>query len=462
MPTINFSGLASGIDTNALISASSDATRKEREAPDQTKVSQLTDTDSALTTLKTKLVDLQTKIKNFASLNGGALSKDAQSTNESIASAAASNAATNGTYTVNVTQLAKNATYSFDDRFADSSTVINAGMVGTQTVTVTVGSGANMQTVNVDLTNTSTVSDFISNFNSTATNAQASLVNVGTDDSPSYGIMITSLYEGTSKGLVNVTVPPGVGALASATSSQATDSQITVSGINGTITRSTNSVADIIPGVTFNLAGIGTTNVTITDDVTATTSKVQDFIDSFNDLVSYVTTNNQITRQDDGTNVSNVFSPLASTRVDDNALSSIRDALAGTVYAGGSAIRIMADLGISTQEDGTLAFNTTTFASSIAKESSSVNNVLKSFADTTSLTGGTIDGYVQFNGMIDIEVNSNETEINDLNQRISEVESQISKTEDDMRSQFANLESTMSKLQSQQQSLTSALAGLGK
>jgi flagellar capping protein FliD len=85
---------------------------------------------------------------------------------------------------------------------------------------------------------------------------------------------------------------------------------------------------------------------------------------------------------------------------------------------------------------------------------------LTSFADTTSLTGGTIDIYTRFNGLIDVTVNGNKTLITDLNARIAEAERQIAKQAEDMKARFARLESLMGRLQQQQQSLTSALAGL--
>jgi flagellar hook-associated protein 2 len=189
---------------------------------------------------------------------------------------------------------------------------------------------------------------------------------------------------------------------------------------------------------------------------------VQEFIDQFNEIVSFISENNLITRQETSTTVQNVFAPLASSRTDDSALAAVRSALSSTTASSGTSIRIFADLGITTERDGTLKFDTTKFAAAVAAESSSASSILQSFADTVGSTGGTIDIYTRFNGMFDMVLNSNKTQVTNLNARIADAERSIERQADDMRARFARLESLMGKLQQQQQSLTSALSGLGR
>ena len=96
MPTINFSGIASGIDSEALIDATSEATRQQRVTPLEENVEELTDTNDALTEIKTKLTSFKTLLGDFTTINGGPILKQASSTNEAIVSATASNGANNG------------------------------------------------------------------------------------------------------------------------------------------------------------------------------------------------------------------------------------------------------------------------------------------------------------------------------------------------------------------------------
>ena len=76
---INFSGLASGIDTAALIQASSDATRAARVTPSQKRVTELEETNAAADELSNKLDLLKASLKGFTTLNGGGVSKTATS-----------------------------------------------------------------------------------------------------------------------------------------------------------------------------------------------------------------------------------------------------------------------------------------------------------------------------------------------------------------------------------------------
>lgn len=475
MPLINFSGLASGIDTNALIDAVTSATRTQRESADKRRITELTDQNTALADLKTKLTDLQSKSLKFTTLNGGVLSKLATSSNESISTATASNSASNGTYTITTSQLAKNASFSFDDRFSATSSIINSNInngasEASRTLTLTIGTGDNESEVSVVLDNTTTIDQLVSSINAAGTQATAELVNVGTSAIPSYAIVINGVNPGLELGQIALSVgseitTAGAGALTSdtlASGGQAQDALVSVSGITGTITRPSNSIADIIPGVTLDLVAIGAATIKIGDDVAATTATVQDFIDSFNDLVTFIAENNLITRDESGAEVENVFSALAKTSTDDNSLTAIRNAISASTYSSGTTVRIFADLGITTQRDGTLKFDTNTFSTAISSDPNGVRQVMANFGDTAAVTAGTIDQFIRFNGVFDISINGNKTEISDLNRRIAETEVFIKQQEDSLRQRYANLESTIGKMQSQQQSLTSALAGLNR
>src|SRR5262245_19753709 len=113
MALVNFSGLASGIDFNSLIDAQQDQERKTRINPLETQVSSLSDTNDSFGELKSLLEDLSSAAQVFRTLSGGVLAKTATSSNESVVTASATNGATNGTYSITVSNKAQNATFSF-------------------------------------------------------------------------------------------------------------------------------------------------------------------------------------------------------------------------------------------------------------------------------------------------------------------------------------------------------------
>lgn len=498
MPLINFSGLASGIDSEALIEATSEATRAARVTPLETEVTELTETNSALAELATLLDAVKDAADTFRTVNGGGIAKIGASADETIVSAVASDSAALGTYDISVDQLASNALFSFAERTSDTNANVITTPGESGAISITYGLGDEEKTISVDADENTSWTELTGALNAAALdegmNITASLVNVGTSSSPSYALFINGNEIGLDKGTLTVDTDAthstnggtnsALGTYlddTTATLNQATNAQFQLSGITGTIERTSNTVNDLITGVTFNLqdTSTGSTTVKIEVDSATTESRVQEIVDAYNELVAFVNENNLITRQENGEEVTNIFSPLASTRVDDNSITAIRNAMISSSYdADGddadlsdeNAIRIFADLGIITDgniADGTLIFETDdanlgfSFQEALALEPDSVEQILANFADRIASTAGTIDQFTGFNRIIDVSERGNEDLIRDLNDRISRAEDSIAQTEASLRARFARLEALTADLQNQQQALTSALAGLG-
>jgi flagellar hook-associated protein 2 len=463
MPLINFSGIASGIDTGALIEAILDADRKVKITPLEKKVTEKTEESSKLKELKTKLSELKDLGNNFRSINGGALSKSATSSDETVLLATADNDAFNTSVSMSVTTVASNSTASFNNTFASTDAIINPSATAS-TVSFTIGVGGTPETVNVSVSNTTTVSDFVTSFNTASSRAVATAVNVGTSASPSYKIVISTLEEGILKGDIATITDSSSFFTSGNTITHATNAVFSVSGIAGTITRYSNTIDDVIPGVTLNLIEAGTSKISVNDDTETSTETVQEFIDKYNEFIVFLAENNLVAPPDDDPNGLNEFGPLAKTRIDDNSLQALKTAISTSGYSGGSEVKILADLGITTNRDGTLNFNSSTFASAIAKESDSTKEILSDFGDMIGALesgGGLIDSFTKFAGVIDNATDSNSDSIKRFNERISYYEAMLKDKEASLLTQFSKLESLMGELQSKQAALTSAIASLG-
>jgi flagellar hook-associated protein 2 len=415
------------------------------------------------------MTTLQTTVRKFATINGGIVAKQAVSSDESIVTAAANNFASSGTYSLTVSQLAKNATASLGtgaSTYTSASAVINSGMndgdpAANRTVSVTIGTGGSAETVNVVLTSASTLNDFVSEFNQNSTKAQATVINVGTSSAPDYKLMIVSDEQGVEDGSLAINVGPSVGALDDQTLSNATDAQFSLDGIGGIITRGSNTVSDLVDGVTFNLTSTGTATVSVGNDNATTASAAKEFVELFNEIVNFVKENNQITREEDGDDVSNIFGSLAKTRVDDNAITSLRSQISAASITDGSAeqVTIFAAMGIKTNRDGTLEFDEDEFEDAMNNEPNAVRSIFMNFADATALTGGTIDQFVRFNGLFDTTTTGNSDQISSLNDQIARAEDVIENQATQLRARFARLEALIGNLQNQQNSLASILGG---
>ena len=468
MPLINFAGIASGIDSNALIDALTESAKQARVKPNEDKISKLKETNDSLTEAKTKATELRDYLADYTTAFGGILTKQVASSDETVVTGEAGSAATNGTYSVTISTLAKNANFSFNDQISDPTATVNSTMVGgPANVTVTIGQGTEAVNIVVPVSTTTTwqeVMDAINNDTNANGRFTASMVNVGGTNP--YRLMLTTLNTGLSKGALSVSVDAAIRttgnlAMASTTSSAATNAAATISGISGSISSATNDIS-IIPGVILKASKAGTATVVVSNDVSATQSKIQGFIDKFNDLVNFIKENNVITRKEDGDTVESIFGSLASTRVDDNLISAIRTSITSARNDSGSQVKIFADMGIKTERDGTLSFNlssgeTSNFNYAMAQDPTSVNEVFMNFADLAGATGGSISQFVQFNGLIDLSTRGNQTQIDGLNQRIASANKAIEQQATIYRQRFAALEKTIGKLNSAQSALTSAL-----
>jgi flagellar hook-associated protein 2 len=277
---------------------------------------------------------------------------------------------------------------------------------------------------------------------------------VGTSASPEYKIVITSNNSGTEQGTLAVSNEALVSA--SYSLNQAKDSQFTMSGISGTITRSSNIINDVVTGLTFSLNSTGSAKISVADDSTASAAAMQEFVDAYNEVVNFVKENDFIkTEQKDGQNV-NTFGPLSSSNLDENLLTALRNALSGAATSGGT-VNTLADLGVTTQRDGTLAFNSDTFKDAVVDDSSNARTILSNLGERLGAVDGTIAQFTRFNGLIDSERQSNQHQITSLQTRISDVEAVLSRQEASLTQRFARLEAIMGNLNSQQSTLAALL-----
>lgn len=469
MALIQFSGLASGIDSSALIEALLSRERQTRIEPLENKISALEDTNSALKELTTLLGTLRTSAESFRTLSGGGVAKLAQSSDESILTTSASTVATRGSYNLTVTQLAAAGTVSFDDRYSSSSSAIYSGMndgaaAADRTVTIDIGSGSSLQSINIELTSSTTLSEFAASFNSQTSKASASVVNVGTSSAPAYALIIKADETGVSKGSLGISVgaavtDSGAGAFNSYTLDQAKDATFSIGGVSGSITRSSNTISDVIEGLTFSLQSTGSASINVGIDTDSTTAALKELVDAYNDVVTYITENDTVTSQNSDNGTENIFGSLATTRVDDAVLSALRGAFSSASTSGAN-VSILADLGIITNRDGTLEFKEETFQDVLSKEPDAVKNLLAGVADRIATTGGVIDQFTRFNGLIGTTINSQNDLVSQYQKEIVETESRLSLKENQLNARFAKLEGIIGKLQNQQSSLSSILGSL--
>lgn len=461
MPIAQFSGLASGIDSGALIDAVIEA-REVRNDIRRADIEHLESENDALEELNTKLLALDDLIDAFRTVNGGGVGKSATSTDPTVATASATSAANNAAYSLSVNTVADTATGSFNNSYSSSTAYVSTA--GSGTVTVTVGQGADQIVINSTVTvNSTTLQDLVNDINDDASadgRVVASVVNIGTDASPDYRLLFTTLETGESEGNLALSASAAITELQTTTIDQATNAVFSISGISDSVTRESNTISDVISGLTFQLYDTGSTDITVGNDSDSTADEINEIVEAFNDIVDYVNENDTVERIEEDEQVSNVFGTLAKTRIDNDFLDAFRSALSSASSSSQGAVSSMAELGLATQRDGTITFDTDAFKEAITDDPSGATDVLRDFADQISGVSGIIYQYTKLNGFIDSAQEGNDDEIENLQDAIEQLERQTASLRETMEMQFARLEQITGEMQSQQQALSGILAGL--
>jgi flagellar hook-associated protein 2 len=446
--TTSISGLLSGIDGASLAKSVADQLSLPNEIHKQS-ISKLGAENSSLETLKTLLLDLADKLDALSTRNGGSAVKQASSSNNQVVTAAAGGTAAKSSFNVNISSLAASGIGTFDRSFGSADDFIVSDTAQSGTVQFTVGSGESSEAFSVAVGPTTTAQDFVDEFNDNADGAAtAYLINLGTEENPEYRIGFSSAEQGTEKGSISVefgnSALGDASALAGATVEQATNAVFSISGIAGTFERSSNTISDAISGITLELHSTGFAQITVAQSGGASANQVEAFVSSFNALAKFVNEEDKVTvTQEDGA-TKNSFGSLSGTSVDEDALSGLRSAIAGAKSADGSMS--LASLGVSTNKDGTLAFDRKKFDASFGANPQGAAEAITSLADKISGAEGVVNQFAGYGRQIDSAITGNESEISRLNETIAKVDRNASQREESVLKQFTSLESLLAKL----------------
>ncbi|VTR96402.1 flagellar hook protein : Flagellar hook-associated 2 domain protein OS=Methylovorus glucosetrophus (strain SIP3-4) GN=Msip34_0750 PE=4 SV=1: FliD_N: FliD_C [Gemmata massiliana] len=356
---LNFSGLATGIDTAKIIDGlnSISQQRIDRFKVQKTEV---ISKQATFATLQGKLYDLQSKTNALARSGGGAFDgRTATSSDSTAVSAVAGTAAVAGTYSLSVVSLAKAAQVS-SAGFSDPNAQIKEG-----TLTLQVGSGT-ATTVTVDSRN-NTLQGLADSINTAGGDLRASVVNDGTGGTP-YRLLLTSAKTGAANAITvtnNLSTGTGAAIDPGATVVQAaTDAQVKVGSGAGaiTVTSATNQVNNLITGVSLNVLQADATktiSVTVKADTSATVQAVQDFVTSYNAVRDFIT---EQTKFDADSSTAGALLGNGDVSALTNELSS---ALAATIPGLSTSSNRLSTVGLAFDDDGKLTFDSDKFTSAL-------------------------------------------------------------------------------------------------
>jgi len=435
MAGISFSGLSSGLDSDAIVRSLVEVQRipilrlQEQNRFNDSKIGVIDRLSSALSALRTAGNNLDTP--------GEFLSFKGTSSDTDVATITPSGDAVAGRYTLEVTSLAQ-AQRSYSTTIADKEAALSAT---DQTLQLTIDGQATV----IDVDAGSTLEDLVGLINGSGANVTAGLL----FDGSQYRLQIAGNEVGASQAItfsdsglgLNLTTPPNT---------TATDAVFELDGFP--ITSSDNLVDDAIPGVTIDLKAqtTGPITLSVAADASAVKGKIQGFVTAYNNVLSII--NEQVGEGKGQTTLNGDSTVRALEQSLSNLISS---PIPGLETAAGDSMQL-ADLGIKTQGDGTLTLDSEKLDEKLASgfrslatyfggnPSQEVDGIGQLMSDLVrSYTNGT-DGllFIRKQGLNAISDGNEE--------RIGSLENLLEGFEQGLREQFTRLETTMSSLQSQQ------------
>ncbi len=444
------SGLASGIDTKAIIDAQLNADRAPARLAEKNRAVAQAKLDAvkAMNIQMLSMRDALDLLKDKA--NFGA--KSATSSNESAVAASSTSSAVAGSLTINVKRLA---------------TAHQVASAGQSSATTDLGSGsivlrlASTAGSDPDITitpTTNTMTGIAEAINAANVGVSASVINDGSA-SP-YRLVITS----TKTGAVNaITKLDGTGGFAGLLPSlagltevtQGLDAQVRIGDKDtGLLLQSaSNTMEGAIPGLTLTLKSVADgIDVTVGQNTDSVRGKVQGFVDSYNKTVEAYSSSSKYdvaTRSagplfgdyDIRSRLSNIQSEM--TRSDDNRLAGFQS---------------LADVGVTVDVDGKLTVNASIFDAKLAANQDAVASLfleagVAATVPMESLTRST-------DGAMALKQSTLENSILAYTNRITTIDARLEQRKAYYQNKFLAMERIIASLNSQSNSMTSFINGL--
>lgn len=428
---------------------------KNQQTRVSTQISAYGTLQQAVETLQTaaqKLADASTYSVTKASIGGGSTAFTAKT----------SAGATPATYNIKVKTLAV-AEQLKSGAIADRTTALGSG----GSITVTLSDGTSKT---VDISKDTSLNGIAKAINADdGIGVTATILNDGSGKSY---LLLTSKETGEEAAVTKVTSTNATvqrvfgydSAAPSATEGMqqmqaAADATLEINGI--AVTSGSNTVDDIIDGVTLTLNTVTTDPVTMTisSDTSGVVTATQSFVTAYNTLKNVIAS---MTKYDASTETASVLTGDSTTRT---ISSSIAGALR-VLSASGDTLRTIQDLGITTDPtDGTLDLNLDTLDSthlhslndSLAKNPKDVATILQALGTNMSKA---VDGILGDDGLIATRTEGLSETLDTLQDTYDRTSARIDADIANIRAQFVQLDAFVAQMNSTSSYLTQQFAAL--
>ncbi|MDJ0624440.1 MAG: flagellar filament capping protein FliD [Desulfocapsaceae bacterium] len=426
--SITFGGLATGLDTNAIVS---ELMRIERLP-----IKRLENDQSYYKSRLNVFSELDAKLKEFlakaeaidtsAELNSPSI----KTSTEDYLSVTASGTADVGSYQVTVVDLAQQQK-DVSQGYADKT----SATFGTGSLNLTVAGVSN--SITIDSTNNS-LEGIAEVINNTDLGVQATIINDGT--ATPYRLILTGDNVSDSFSLDSSGLTGGTDANPAMTNTQVgQQAHIIVDGID--VYSDSNNVDSSLPGLSIELFKADqnvSTTVNVSADKDATKDKIKEFVDSYNSIINYIA------------------EQKSADWGNDSGFRSIKgrmQAMLVSQQSGNGTFSSLSQIGFETQRDGTISLDNGTLSDALADD---YEGVIGLFAGTSGSDGISTEFADYLEQMTDTSTGlyagrkeSTDSNLRRIEQRILSLEARLEQKEETLRAKFTAMESLISGMNSQ-------------
>jgi flagellar hook-associated protein 2 len=451
MPSFSVDGLVSGLDTSNIIAQLMSIERRpialmERR---QTTLNQKMELFQQFNTKLQALKSALEEIGDAENLQNVSVS----SSDEDQIKVSADASANEGNFSIEVTALASQSTLISTTGVTDDTAVLADAGISSGQLDITIDGTTTSITYDASTDTLNTIRDAINELNISVSAAVLDVDGDGTDNR----LVLTGTEQGAdaavavsdaSGDLVSILgLPSDDGAAGTGTPQQeAADATLELAGVS--ITRSSNTISDVIDGVTLTLVAVtgSAATIEVLSDSGANLEQVQEFVDAINEVRKFVKGQSKFT--EDTSSQPPLFGDTTLIQID----SDVRRALSDRVN-GLTDVRSLSQLGITFDLDsGLYEVDSTRVTEWLDENATAVQDFFTALMDTLTQTDGkgrldritdTIDGQIKTKAdFLQTEIDSLEASIDRMNERLD-------RRQEALERQFRQLEQTLARLQSQ-------------
>ena len=427
-------GLVSGLQTTSMI----DSLMKIEAMPQTLLKGKVSATQSIVTALQA----LNSKVADLATLAGktakaGALDLYKASSSSTDVTATVASPSTTGQIEMVV------------DKLAQAQNVVSDALAAWPDTNITITSASGVATP-IAAASTS-LDDVVSAINSADAGVRAVKVAAG---GGLYRVQLTAAETGVAGGFTISGTTASFTEIRAAQDAQAVMWKGTAA--ETTITSSTNTFSDLLPGVGVTVSAVSADPVTVTvtrDDakISATASSL---ISGVNDLLAFISVKTAVTNSTDASGAPKVSGGIFTGD------STVRDVQQKILSAASAPVggRSPSEFGISITRTGTMEFDADKFSAALAADPAATQAAVQEIASRIQTVAAAASD--KYDGQITSKITGQQSLLKDMGGQITDWDQRLSVRRSSLERTYAALEVALSRMNSQSSWLTGQLASL--